>query len=148
MIYDLCNGFGVTLKLFALTLLFAIPLGFILAFLSMSKFKPISFVTKFFIWIIRGTPLLLQCLIVTFVPSMIFDIPNKDFKELLGLETMADLQFVFVIGVCTAAPITANAASLNDLTFELNDDGESYSVDFCLTYASGDIVIPDTYTNN
>ncbi|MBR3919369.1 MAG: amino acid ABC transporter permease [Clostridia bacterium] len=97
MIYDLCNGFGVTLKLFALTLLFAIPLGFILAFLSMSKFKPISFVTKFFIWIIRGTPLLLQCLIVTFVPSMIFDIPNKDFKELLGLETMADLQFVFVL---------------------------------------------------
>lgn len=97
MIYDLCNGFGVTLKLFALTLLFAIPLGFILAFLSMSKFKPISFVTKFFIWIIRGTPLLLQCLVVTFVPSMIFDIPNKDFKELLGLETMADLQFVFVL---------------------------------------------------
>ena len=97
MIYDLWNGFGVTLKLFALTLLFAIPLGFILAFLSMSKFKPISFVTKFFIWIIRGTPLLLQCLIVTFVPSMIFDIPNKDFKELLGLETMADLQFVFVL---------------------------------------------------
>ena len=97
MIYDLCNGFGVTLKLFALTLVFAIPLGFVLAFLSMSKIKPISFVTKVFIWVIRGTPLLLQCLIVTFVPSMLFDIPNKDFKEILGLETMADLQFVFVL---------------------------------------------------
>lgn len=97
MIYDLCMGFGVTLKLFALTLLFAIPLGFVLAFLSMTKIKPISIVTKFFIWIIRGTPLLLQCLVVTFVPSMLFGIPNKDFKEMLGLETMADLQFMFVL---------------------------------------------------
>lgn len=97
MIYDLCMGFGVTLKLFALTLLFAIPLGFVLAFLSMTKIKPISIVTKFFIWIIRGTPLLLQCLVVTFVPSMLFGIPNKEFKEMLGLETMADLQFMFVL---------------------------------------------------
>lgn len=97
MIYDLCIGFGVTLKLFALTLVFSIPLGFILAFMSMSKVKPISLITKLFIWVIRGTPLLLQCLIVTFVPSMLFGIPNKDFKEFLGLETMADLQFMFVL---------------------------------------------------
>lgn len=97
MIYDLCIGFGVTLKLFALTLVFSIPLGFILAFMSMSKIKPISLMTKLFIWVIRGTPLLLQCLIVTFVPSMLFGIPNKDFKEFLGLETMADLQFMFVL---------------------------------------------------
>lgn len=97
MIYDLCIGFGVTLKLFALTLVFSIPLGFILAFMSMSKIKPISLITKLFIWVIRGTPLLLQCLIVTFVPSMLFGIPNKDFKEFLGLETMADLQFMFVL---------------------------------------------------
>lgn len=97
VIYDLCEGFGVTLKLFALTLVFAIPLGFILAFLSMVKFKPISILTKVFIWVIRGTPLLLQCLLVTFIPSMVFDIPNKDFRNMLGLSTMADLQFVFVL---------------------------------------------------
>ena len=97
MISDLCEGFGVTIKLFAMTLLFAIPLGFVLAFLSLTKIKIISFATKFFIWIIRGTPLLLQCLIVTFVPSVLFGIPNKDFKEMLGLDTMQDLQFVFVL---------------------------------------------------
>lgn len=97
MIYDLCIGFSVTLKLFALTLIIAIPAGFLMAFLSMTKFKPISLLTKFIIWIVRGTPLLLQCLVVTFIPSMLFDIPNKDFKEMLGLETMADLQFVFVL---------------------------------------------------
>ncbi len=97
MIYDLCIGFSVTLKLFALTLIIAIPAGFLMAFLSMTKFKPISLLTKFIIWIVRGTPLLLQCLVVTFIPSMLFNIPNKDFKEMLGLETMADLQFVFVL---------------------------------------------------
>ena len=40
---------------------------------------------------------MLQCLIVTFVPMVLFGIPNKDFKEMLGLETMQDLQFVFVL---------------------------------------------------
>ncbi len=43
--------------------------------------------------------------------------------------------------------VEAKAEGVDYLTFELNDDGESYSVDFCLTYASGDIVIPDTYNN-
>lgn len=95
--YDLCEGFGVTLKLFALTLVFSIPLGFCLAFLSMAKFKPISIFTKVFIWIIRGTPLLLQCIIVTFIPSMLFGVPNKDVQSALGLSTVADLQFVFVL---------------------------------------------------
>jgi len=97
VMYDLCEGFGVTLKLFALTLVFSIPLGFGLAFLSMAKFKPLSIFTKVFIWIIRGTPLLLQCIIVTFIPSMLFGIPNKDVQSALGLSTVADLQFVFVL---------------------------------------------------
>ncbi len=96
LIYDLCEGFGVTLKLFALTLLFAIPLGFILAFLSMTKFKPVSLLTKFFIWVIRGTPLLLQCVIVSFVPSA-FGIMNKELRSFFGLSSMEDLQFLFVL---------------------------------------------------
>ncbi len=71
----LFEGFGVTLKLFALTLLFALPLGLILSFGSMSKFKPLSYLTKIFIWIIRGTPLMLQILVVFFMPGMLFDNP-------------------------------------------------------------------------
>ncbi|MBR3594349.1 MAG: amino acid ABC transporter permease [Clostridia bacterium] len=71
----LLDGFLVTLKLFALTLLFALPLGLILSFGSMSKFKPLSYLTKLFIWIIRGTPLMLQILVVFFVPGMLFDNP-------------------------------------------------------------------------
>ena len=97
VLYDLCMGFGVTLKLFALTLLIAIPLGLIFAILSMAKFKPISYLMKLIIWVVRGTPLLLQCVVVTFIPSVLLGIPNKDFAAMLKLNTMADLQFVFVL---------------------------------------------------
>ncbi|MBQ8415512.1 MAG: amino acid ABC transporter permease [Clostridia bacterium] len=94
---DLCKGFGETLKLFALTLVIAIPLGLLLSFCSMSRFKPLSWLTKGFIWISRGTPLLLQCVIVTFVPSVVLHIPNKDFMKLLHLDSIASLQFLFVL---------------------------------------------------
>ena len=97
VLYDLCVGFGVTLKLFALTLVIAIPLGLIFAVLSMAKFKPVSYLMKFIIWVVRGTPLLLQCVVVTFIPSVLLKIPNKDFAAMLNLGTMADLQFFFVL---------------------------------------------------
>ena len=96
ILYDLCMGFGVTLKLFALTLVISIPLGLIFALLSMSKFKPLSYLMKTFIWIIRGTPLLLQCVVVTFVPSVLLKIPNKDFASMLGT-SITGLQFYFVL---------------------------------------------------
>lgn len=53
----LLNGFGINLYIFAVTLLIAIPLGLIISMGSMCKFKPLSFLTRVFVWIIRGTPL-------------------------------------------------------------------------------------------
>ena len=97
IIYDLGKGFSLTLELFALTLLFAIPLGLLFAFCSMSKFKPLSYLMKGVIWVVRGTPLLLQCIIVTFIPSILFDIPNKELLSVLHLNRTADLQFLFVL---------------------------------------------------
>ncbi len=97
IIYDMCMGFGVTLKLFALTLVIAIPLGLIFAFLSMSRFKPLSWLMKTVIWVVRGTPLLLQCIIVTFIPSYGFHVENKKMVEILHLDSVNDLQFVFVL---------------------------------------------------
>ena len=97
IIYDLCKGFSVTLKLFALTLVIAIPLGLIFSFLSMSRFKPLSWLMKTVIWVVRGTPLLLQCVIVTFIPSVLLEIPNKDFASMLRLDSISDLQFLFVL---------------------------------------------------
>ncbi len=68
-------GFLQTLKLFAVTLLGALPLGLIISFGSMSKFKPLSAVVRVFVWIIRGTPLMLQLLIIYFFPGLVFNNP-------------------------------------------------------------------------
>ena len=72
---SLLEGFKVSLSLFALTLLFALPLGLLLSFGSMSKFKIISDFTRFIVWIIRGTPLMLQILVIFFVPGILFSAP-------------------------------------------------------------------------
>lgn len=63
-------GFIQTLKLFAITLIGAIPLGLIIAFGSMSRFKPLSAFVKIVVWIVRGSPLMLQLLIIYFFPGM------------------------------------------------------------------------------
>lgn len=71
---NLLEGFGTTCLLFFLTLVFAIPLGLVVVAGSLSKFKPLSVVTKCFVWIIRGTPLMLQIFVVFYVPSMLFGV--------------------------------------------------------------------------
>ncbi|MCC8016792.1 MAG: amino acid ABC transporter permease [Clostridiales bacterium] len=69
---SLLQGFGMTAKLFFLTLLFALPFGLIISFGSMSRFKPLKIITKAFVWIIRGTPLMLQLIVVYYGPGLIF----------------------------------------------------------------------------
>ncbi len=70
----LLEGFGITCLLFILTLALSLPFGLVIAFGSMSKFKPLSWFCKFVVWIIRGTPLMLQLFVVFYVPGMLFDI--------------------------------------------------------------------------
>lgn len=72
---SLLSGLKNTCLIFALTLLIALPLGLIISFGSMSKFKPLSVLVKVFVWIIRGVPLMLQIFIVFYVPGMIFGTP-------------------------------------------------------------------------
>ena len=69
---ELLKGFWETFKIFGLTLLFALPIGLVLSFGSMSKFKPLSWLVKVFIWIIRVTPLMLQLIIVFYGPGLLF----------------------------------------------------------------------------
>lgn len=107
IISSLTEGFGQNLILFCVTLIAAIPLGFIITMGSMSKwapfkfllnmnpqlfskkflgsclrflanFKPISFITRVFVWIIRGTPLMLQLFVVLYVPGLLFGVPMRD----------------------------------------------------------------------
>ena len=68
-------GFLQTLKLFSLTLLGAFPLGLIIAFGTLSKIRAISLTTQFIIWIIRGTPLMIQLLIVYYFPGLVLHNP-------------------------------------------------------------------------
>lgn len=69
---ELLGGFCETLKVFALTLIFSIPLGLVVCFGSMSKFFPLKALTRGFVWIIRGSPLMLQLMIMFYGPGLIF----------------------------------------------------------------------------
>ena len=64
------NGLLTTFEIFILTLLFALPLGLILALGTISKCKPLSYLIQVIVWIIRGTPLMLQLLIIFFGPGL------------------------------------------------------------------------------
>ena len=68
----LLGGFGVSLLIFAVTLLCGAPLGLPIAFCSMSRFKLVRAVSKGFVWIIRGVPLMLQIFIIFYGPGLIF----------------------------------------------------------------------------
>lgn len=73
IVFEALNiGFLQTLKLFFVTLLGALPLGLIIAFGSMSRFKPLSAVVKTIVWVVRGSPLMIQLLIVFYFPSLLF----------------------------------------------------------------------------
>ena len=71
VIKTLFEGFGTTLQIFFFTLLGALPLGLIIAFGSMSKFMPLKSLVKTVVWVIRGTPLMLQLLVIYYGPGLL-----------------------------------------------------------------------------
>jgi polar amino acid transport system permease protein len=71
----LLQGFQITCLIFGLTLMFALPLGLIISFGSMSKISPLRYLVKTFVWCIRGVPLMLQIFIVFYVPGFVFGSP-------------------------------------------------------------------------
>ena len=68
----LLGGFTSTVLLFLLTLILALPLGLLISFCTMSKFKPLKYVSKVLVWILRGTPLMLQIFVIFYVPGLLF----------------------------------------------------------------------------
>ena len=72
---QLLMGFWESLKIFLLTLAFALPLGLVICFGSMSRFFPLKKLTRGFVWIIRGTPLMLQLIIIFYGPGLMFGLP-------------------------------------------------------------------------
>lgn len=77
-INSLNEGFIFNLQLFGITLLLAIPLGLVVAMGSMSRFLPLRWLTRTFVWIIRGTPLMLQLFVVLYAPGLLFEIPMSN----------------------------------------------------------------------
>ena len=75
VIRSLNVGFLQTLRLFFVTLIGAFPLGLIIAFGSMSRFKPLSYFTRVVVWVVRGTPLMIQLLIIYYFPGLVLDNP-------------------------------------------------------------------------
>ena len=85
----LLQGFAQTCLIFILTLVLSLPLGLLIAFGGMSSFKPLAWLVKTFVWIIRGTPLMLQAMIVYYAPGLLFGWS--------GLECMVATVIAFVI---------------------------------------------------
>lgn len=75
---ELLTGFWETIKIFILTLAFSLPLGLAVCFGSMSRFTPLKKLTQWFVWVIRGTPLMLQLILVFYGPGLIWDLPSMD----------------------------------------------------------------------
>ena len=69
---NLLQGFSITCELFAFTLVLALPLGLVVAFGARSRFKPLCAVVRTIIWIIRGTPLMLQVIAIYYGPALLF----------------------------------------------------------------------------
>lgn len=77
----LSESFLLNCKLFLLTLLFSLPLGLVIAFGSMSRFRPIRWFSRTFVWVIRGTPLMLQLMVIFYGPGLLelpFSWPNGE----------------------------------------------------------------------
>ncbi len=72
---SLLAGLENTCLIFALTLVLALPLGLIISFGSMAKFKPLAYLIRTFVWIIRGVPLMLQIIILFYVPGFFMGQP-------------------------------------------------------------------------
>lgn len=69
---DLLEGFGQTCQIFLVTLVCALPLGLLISFGSMSKFYPLKWLMRMLVWVIRGTPLMLQLIVIYYGPGLIF----------------------------------------------------------------------------
>ncbi len=68
---ELSGGFVLSLILFTLTLIFSLPLGLVISFCTMSRIKPISYLSKIIVWVLRGTPLMLQIFAIFYLPGLL-----------------------------------------------------------------------------
>ena len=120
------TGFLQTLKLFVVTLLGAIPLGLIISFGSMARFKPLAYLTRTVVWVFRGSPLMLQLLIIYFGPGLLFGTPIWGGGE-SGRFLAAAVAFIFARQIIIAFGCPPSAVD--------------YAVDYLRIYACGTLFV-------
>lgn len=108
---SICGGLEVTLGLFFCTILLSIPLGLVISLGAISNFKPLSMIVKFYIYILRGTPLLLQLLFVYFGLPIIFHLNIENFPA-------ATIAFVLNYAAYFAEIFRAGIQSIDPGQFE------------------------------
>ena len=94
VVLSLSIGFLKSLEIFVLTLLGSLPLGLLIALGAMSGFKPLRYIIKFIVWVIRGTPLMLQLLVIYYGPGLILG-NNWWGSGSAGRFTAAMIAFIF-----------------------------------------------------
>ena len=92
---SLSSGFIINIELFFITLLLALPLGLVITFCSMSKFKPLKWLSRTFVWIIRGTPLMLQLFVVLYAPGLLFSMPMNSRFTAAVIAFVITMQHIF-----------------------------------------------------
>lgn len=95
VLLNLLSGLGITIIIFVATLVLALPLGLLIAFCSMSKNAVFKWIAKIYIWIMRGTPLMLQIIVISFLPSML-GTSSKEIVAFFGIKTYT-LNIILVI---------------------------------------------------
>ena len=93
MIQKMSEGLGRTCTIFFLTLVFSLPLGMLVALMRMSRFKPLSYLTRVMISILRGTPLMLQLLAVSYGPFYLFNYKVLVVNKLLAITIAFSLNY-------------------------------------------------------
>ena len=118
MMQQLAGGMGASLLIFVLTLLFSMPLGLLVAFGRMSKFKPLQAIIKFFIAVLRGTPLMLQLFAVYFfLPKLLGPIPRLNAVYIaFGLNYAAYFAEIYRGGIMSIPPGQYEAAQVLGFT--------------------------------
>ena len=81
----LFQGFGITCLLFIITLICSLPLGLLISFCTMSRFKPLKYVFKVIVWIVRGVPLMLQLFVVYYLPGKYWNQVDNHFYFTYGI---------------------------------------------------------------
>ena len=92
VIRSLNSGFLQTLRLFFVTLIGAVPLGLVIAFGTMSRFKPLNWISNIIVWIIRGTPLMIQLMIIFYFPGLVLH--NQIWRGNAGRFAAASVAFI------------------------------------------------------